>query len=456
MARVTRQQWKAFAIVAIGWAAVLAYAWPGIMTIDCFDQLREGRAGFYTDGHPPIVAVMWRYLDKVVAGPAGMYVLQTTAFFAGLYAFFRRLYAAPRAAVTAVCVSLFPPILAPMGVVWKDALMASCLVLGLAGLFSKRRGAPVGGLAAMWFASAVRYNAAAATLAPIVLLFEWRAGQRWFVRYGIATAIWIAITASSMLVNKALTDRPMHFWTSSVAVHDIVGTLAKVDDDIPDDELRKVFAGTGLLVDKDIHQAIRAHYKRTDFTNLVIGDARLWDLPIMGDQPAPAEQRAAIDRAWSAVVSAHPGAYLVHRLDVFAAVLGLAKKSPGVQVQVGRGQNRLYAIPMGIDHRPYIAQNKVQHLIEKIAYWTPLFRAGLWLLVALVLVVLGRKKRGVLAVLGSGVLLELSLFPFAGSPDYRYSHWLVVCTVLAGVMLYRTRRVAAITKQASGSQARIQ
>src|SRR5688572_10745148 len=101
MAGITRLQARAYAIVAAGWVLVLLYAWPGIMTNDCYDQLREGRAGIYTDGHPPIVAVLWRYLDKIVAGPALMYLLQTGTFFAGLYAFFRSRFEPQRAAVVA-------------------------------------------------------------------------------------------------------------------------------------------------------------------------------------------------------------------------------------------------------------------------------------------------------------------------------------------------------------------
>jgi hypothetical protein len=48
-----------------------------------------------------------------------------------------------------------------------------------------------------------------------------------------------------------------------------------------------------------------------------------------------------------------------------------------------------------------------------------------------------------LALLGSGFGLELTLLLFAPSPDYRYSHWLVICVIVAAIVLgvrrYRTR-----------------
>jgi hypothetical protein len=440
MLTITRDQRKALVIVGIGWLLVLLYAWPGIMVNDSYDQLREGRAGFYTDGHPPFMSVLWRYLDKIVAGPALMYLLQTGTFFAGVYAFCRALYPPPRAATIAICIALFPPILAPMSVVWKDALMASCLVLGIAGLVSERRNLKIAGLVAFWFASAVRYNAAAATLVPIVLLFEWRP-MRWYFRYGLAIALWIAITASSILINAALTDRPMYLWSSSIAVHDIAGTLANVDDTIPDAELRKTFEGTQIKLDKDIHQAFRDRYKSVDFMPLVLGDKSLWDLPIMGQTPAPEPQRDAIERAWGEIVFGHPGAYLQHRLAVYHKVLGFPKKNAGLMVAVGRGQNRLFAIPMKIEHRPYVAQNWVQrHIVERVAYWTPLFRAWPYFFAAFVMLYFARKNRIALALLGSGLMLELSLFPLAASSDFRYSHWLVVSTVLAGIVLVHAGR----------------
>jgi hypothetical protein len=42
----------------------------------------------------------------------------------------------------------------------------------------------------------------------------------------------------------------------------------------------------------------------------------------------------------------------------------------------------------------------------------------------------------------SGIGLEASLFLLAASPDYRYSHWLVVCTCIAIVMLVARRIVS--------------
>lgn len=430
-------------ILATTWGVMLAYAYPGIMTVDSFDQLRQGRAGVYTDGHPPVMAALWGLVDRVVAGPAGFYLLQTATFVIGLYAVLRGTFAPVRAAVIAGLCALFPPILAPMGVVWKDALMASMLALGFAGLLATSRRLRLAGLAALFVASAIRYNAAAATLPIIVVLFMWSpAVSTWAgraKRYALATAVWLAITAGSLALNIALTDRPMHFWHSSTAIMDIVGTLAHVEPDLADAELEPVLRGTQILVDRGLHAEIRARYSPHDFGPLVIGPRQLWTVPIMGDTPAPAPQRAAIGHAWWYLVSTYPGAYARHRLAVFGTVLGLAHKSPGVMVMTGRGQMKVFAVPMGLDVAPPMYQNWIQRRLERIARNSPLFRGWFYLVLALAMLALTRRHRDVFALLASGFALELSLLPLAVTADYRYSHWLALTTILAAVILVARR-----------------
>src|SRR5207248_5140424 len=102
----------------MGWLVGLVYAYPGLVTMDSLDQLREGREGFYTDGHPPAMAALWRLVDMVISGPIGMLALQTLAFVIGAYLILRRALSPRRAAIATVLLFAFPPILAPMAVIW--------------------------------------------------------------------------------------------------------------------------------------------------------------------------------------------------------------------------------------------------------------------------------------------------------------------------------------------------
>jgi hypothetical protein len=433
-------------IVAAGWAIGLVYAFPGMMTMDSLDQLREGREAFYTDGHPPAMAAMWRIVDAIVAGPIGMLAIQTAAFVTGMYLILRRALVSPRrAAVATVAIYLFPPVLAPMAVVWKDCVMAGFFLLGTALLFEDRRWWRVAGLACLILATAVRYNALAATLPLIGLLFAWPSITGWR-RYLLAFGAWFAVTASAFAIDAALTDAKMYVWQSSLAVLDITGTLANVDTPIPDDELRKTLAGTNILVDKDIHAAIRARYalcmqNGMDFEPLIAREGRLWDLPLSGVTPAPPAQRDAITRAFWDVVTDHPGAYLAHRWDTMRDVLGLTSRPVGAMVMTFRIQYPQYMERMKLSS----GYSPLQDWLQKRAVWvakkTPLFRPWIYVVISLVLLPFAWRERSVdvIALLLSGLALEASLFPLAPTPDYRYSHLLVVCTVMAVVMLTARR-----------------
>ena len=433
----------ALAILVVGWALALAYGYPGIMTVDSFDQLREARAGSYTDAHPPAMAALWRLVEWIVKGPAGMFILQVTALLGGLYMILRRTFAPRRAAVLTVALGLFPPVLAPMAVVWKDALMAGLLALGVAGLLADRRWVRIAGLVMMVAASAIRHNAPAATLPLIVILFEiaptlptWRGV---ITRYAVSTAAWLGVTVASLGINGALTDKPMHFWASSLALADIVGTLAHVDGTIPDAELAPLLTPTDIHVERDFHARLRAAYLPFEFSQLVLGDERLWDMPINGDTPAPAAQRAAIERAWRAIVFGHPWAWVQQRLATFAYVLGLPDDRPRRLVMTSRLQNRFLAEPLGVPLREWHGQFRWQKRIQRFAAATPLFRPWLYAAIALVLLLACRRHRDVFALLLGGLGAEASLALFAITPDYRYSHWLVLSTCLGAVILVARR-----------------
>lgn len=434
-------------VLALGWLVVVIYAFPGMMTMDSIDQLREARSDFYTDGHPPAMAWLWRYVDKLIAGPFGMLVIQSVAFLAGLYLLLRRAMQPRRAAVAASLLFVFPPVLAPMAVIWKDCLMAGMLVLGTAALLDERRWLKLAGLAAFVIATAVRYNAPAATLPLVVILFTWLpsspAWRACIARYALATGAWLAVTIAALGLGKALTDQPMHFWHSSLALMDTVGTLADTDGTIPDAELRELFTGTEILVDKDIHAALRRQYSPLDYEPLIRGEGHLWDVPVSGTQPAPEPKRDAISRMFWTTVKSHVGAYLAHRAAIMHNVLALPGGPVYSPVMMHRMQFKGLIEQLGVGTKWTGLQNWMQRKAQWFARKTPLFRPWIYLVLSLVLLPLAWRHRDVLALLLSGIGLEASLFPLAPTPDYRYSHWMVVCTCIAVVMLV-ARRARAI------------
>ncbi|HWU88454.1 MAG TPA: hypothetical protein VN253_14305 [Kofleriaceae bacterium] len=433
-----------FAVLCLGWLVLVIYAFPGQMTQDSFDHLREARTGIYSDSHPPTINLLWKISDSIVAGQFGMLVLQSTTLLAGLYLILRRTFAPRRAAWLAVAVYVFPPVMVPMAVIWKDCIMAGFLALGAAGLLSERRAAKLWGLAAMLGATAVRYNAFGATLPLVVLLFEWRPGMPWLRRYALAAAAWLAITFAAFGINAALTDREMHYWHSSLALYDIVGTLAHVDGDLPDAELRELLAGTDLLIQRDIHAVARKVYSTRDFFPIVNDEKyTMWNVPINGYDAAPQAQRDAIGRAWWRTITTYPGAYLAHRIAVTADVLGFSDNPGAGAITKREFRYPEYANQLGLG----TGWSQLQHRMTKWmrALWraTPLFVPYVYAFIALLLLPLALRQRDVLAILLSGLVMESTLIPLAHSNDYRYSHWMVICSLLGAILLgarrYRAR-----------------
>ena len=438
-------------ILATGWTLLVLYAFPGVMTMDSFDQLREGREWFFTDSHPPAMAALWGIVDRIVPGPVGMLAIHSTAFVAGVYQVLKRVMSPRPAAWCACAILLFPPVLAPLAAVWKDCLMAGFLLLGTAALLDSRRSVRLLGLGWFVVATAMRYNAPAATLPLLLMLFEWRAieqvsatWRRVCVRYGVALGAWLGVTILAFGINGALTTQKMHFWHSSLAILDIVGTLANVDADLPDDELRPLLAPTGILVDKNFHATIRGKYKRYDFQQLVSGDGHLWDLPIQGITPAPQAQRDAIERAWWTIVTAHPGAYLQHRFSAFGEALGMYRRFQGAVFVPHAAQYPGMLAYMGFGNSASRFQELGESVTMFLASKTRLFRPRAYALLSILLLALCRRERAVAAILLSGLGAELSLLPLTQTPDYRYSHWMIVCTCVALAML-RARRMRAPT-----------
>jgi len=448
--------------LAIAWLVVFVYGYPGQMVPDTFEHLIEARTGVYTDGHPPVINLLYWLSDHTFGGQLLVFLVQTTAFVLGAYALMRRLVGPRAAGWLGAALVLFPPVFAPLAIVWKDVLMPALLMLGIAGILDARRWVRLLGLAALFAAIALRYNAFAAAFPPIVLLFVWRPGMWWLKRYALATAAWLAITLAAFGVNAALTDQQMHYWHSSLALHDIAGTLHHVDGTLPDAELAPVFAGTGLRVERDIHATLRARYRVGNFFDLVGPKDPLWVVPLRGTEPAPQAQRDAIGRAWWTIVSTHPGAYATHRLAVWRECLSFKK---GRTLWAVPGREFAYpetARREGISIEATPLQHAMTAALDRLWKKSALFEPSLYFIVTLLLLPLAWRHRDVLALLASGLAMELTLLLLAASPDYRYSHWMVLCTTVAIVTLIARRahsawlRPAATIQQSAASQARIQ
>lgn len=412
-------------ILVAGFTFFLLYAYPGLMSSDSVHQLHEARTQIYSNAHPPFMSAEWTILDGIITGPLLMVVLQGVLFLGGVFGLARQVLAPRAAAIAAVAVLLFPPVFSTMAVVWKDSQMAAYIVAGTALVLSPVRRTRLIGLALMSAGCAVRHNGFAAAVPLVGLLFVWDPAWTGWRRYVASGCAAIAVVGLAMGVNRALTvDKA--FLTP--AYMDIVGILAH-SDDRSDEDLRHVLRDTGLLVTTDIQATARAKYDPRNSYHLTKSAD-----PMFADEATPVQQRN-LDRAWRELVKSEPGAYLAHRTAMFKELLGLSDAGLWSPVYFGFTENPDH--PDYIEHEaaPSTFQIKIFQKLVWMATHTALFAPYIYAALALIFLVAFARKRLAVALLVSGLLYELSFFPTAGTPDCRYSHWMITCTLLAGLVI---------------------
>jgi hypothetical protein len=424
-------------VLGLGWLGFLVYAFPGYMSFDSIYQLNEARSGVLSDGHPPAMAELWRWVEYVIAGPLGMLVIQSVAFLVGVY-----LVLAPRmrprtAAIVAVLVLWFPPIASLMAVIWKDAQMSGFLMLGTGLVISQSRRMRVAGLAAFLMATLMRHNALLMTGPLIFFCFVWSERHRWWQRYSLAVAAWLAVTLSAQVITGALTDKKTYIWTDSLALCDMAATLRYTPEPIPDAELHQIFDGIHVFPEHDLQEFSRAVVPGANYIE------NLWHTTYtMFAVPKTQAERNAVARAWRTIVFGHLGPYLRYREEVYTRVLQLrdfdADASPIYNWFVDI-QGPYYS-SIRADHDA--ASSKLQDELRvdiHVVGRTPLFRIMFYVVLAVLLVPFAIRDREAIGLLASAFTNEAALFLLAPTTDWRYSFWLIVATVVALALIVARR-----------------
>ena len=180
-------------------------------------------------------------------------------------------------------------------------------------------------------ASAVRYNALAATLPIIVLLFRWRP---------------VSARCSAMRSPPRRGSRSRSPGSGSCRAHryrDAPLALVPrrprhrrhaehVDGELPDAELEQLFDGTGLRSTTGSTRPCASSTRpATSFRSSTMPSARCGTLPVAGSTPAPPEVRDAIARVWSELVDDLPARVCPASLEVMKEVLclGHTRSRPG-------------------------------------------------------------------------------------------------------------------------------
>ena len=414
------------ALTLAGFGLTVMSLYPGYLTNDAayvYGYVQNWQLG---DWQSPVMTMLWWLIDPIAPGSGSMFLLTITLYWLGFGII--ALNVARRSAALALAVPLLgltPPAFILLSMIWRDILFsatwlfAAAIVYAVAGRTGPlRRAVQLLALALIGFGILLRPNAIAA--APLLIgyaiwpaRFEWKRAALLFIPALFAGYGLIHLVYYDILHVKH--ENPLH----SLLVFDLGGiTYFAKENQFP---VSWSADETALLTSRCYEPQHWDSYWTLDPCKFVMARLERPDDVIFGTQ-------RLVD-AWLRAVTAHPLAYLRHRLTVLWTFLAL----PNLTLQLF---NLSLADQTPLAHNPYfLALLRLHDALTS----TILYRTGLWLLLAAAIVAWAWRARrtasGAFAVsiAAAGIFYVMSFGLIGVATDFRYAHWGVVAA-LAGLV----------------------
>ena len=430
---------------AAGACGLLLTLWlwqPGYMGFDAAYQWQQGRQGQYHDGHPPVMAMLWGVVDRVVPGPLGMFALQAVLLWTALAGIGAGIAWPPRwRALPVLGWGLWPPLFGLVAHVWKDVWTMALFALAVWALQAELRRPSAwlrtAALVALLLGCAFRHNAISGAL-PLVAWWAARtlrahalpAGRAAWRLLGLtlATALLLQLGAGLPARHPAV-KRVRAVW-SPVALWDMAAVSLREDRLL----FPPGFATPELTLDE-----LRGYFR--DYSATTIFQTGHLQTTLYSGHSAEDVRRLL--KAWLRLPVDHGRAWTAHRLRLCALLFGWDRAGRPDFLVFAPLRYELPGNPP-LQYRPSRAQPHVMGRLSSLS-GTPLFAGWLYLLLAfatvVVAVVLAARGRALpqagltAAVALSCLTYSLPLTLLAGSAEFRYLAWPVLASLLAPVLL---------------------
>lgn len=420
----------ASATLSLAGFALCAFAfWPGQMSIDSNAQYVQAVLRNYGDQHPPVMAWLWGWTDRMVRGPGGMLLLHLAWLWGGLFAVAE---AARRRALrhswAIILVGFLPTTLSILGVIWKDVGMACALVcaVGLTSLAASSTRRPrilllIIAMLLIAYATMIRANAAAATL-PVAWLCAGTAFRikRWRRALGAGVGIVVVTLGVQQVVEHYGLEARREHLSQMIMLYDLAAIeCAGGPASIPP-HYRSAAYDAAAFCD---------HYQSTQVDALFFESAS--PLRVSGDEHEFSELRSA----WLRTIVAEPIRYLRHHNRAFASLLGVRKASTTDRLL---RQSYWELNPAEFPFEGNVVSRAIDATTDALAHAGP-FSGIVWLVLAAVLLIrsrpLARAPRIEVALLASSILYFLPYYFLSLAPNWRFIYWSVLATAIAGVLI---------------------
>lgn len=447
-ATLQRARWAPWLAAAAGCAFACWLLAPGWMSWDSAYQWKQARTGAFDATHPPLITLLWAWIEPFWSGPMPMLVLQQVLLWGALGGIAASLPTHWSLCAGLVLVlGLWPPLLLLSGHIWKDIPMlgAFALAVWMLRLELAQPGWRWRLLAVLMLllACLCRHNAITGA-APLLLWIVWRSLPtlprfaalqpapgpllRAALALPPALVLALAVHALAQLPNHAPgVKNPQALW-SVVALWDLAAV--SLDEGV-------LLAPAAFQMPEAQVEALRPHFNHWSNTTLYESGQlvhTLW-------KRFPDADVAALRRAWLRLPFEHPGPYFAHRLRVAALLFGFDNAAlPDHQV--------LMAGQFAMEGNPPVAVPSRPARDALLAWATrnvdgPFFMGWLYLLLALGtgLVALPGFLRDspqaalAGAVAASALCYALPLAVVSGSAEFRYLAWPLLAALLAPLLL---------------------
>lgn len=448
--RDARQRSLLLAAVALLLMLVnLALHYPGTMNNDSHMQYAEAMSGQYTDWHPPIMALVWAWLDHLLRGPAAILVLHLGLHWLGFGLLADGLMRSgrERTAMLVLFAGAFPVLLFYNGGIWKDVGMGSALIaaVGIGAWFRlQQRALPVWAAVViavpLAYGTLVRTNAIFA-LGPLLLFLYFDRPTRKLY----ATVVWaVLVSVVALVLSGTVNHRVIGAQSSgavtSLQIFDLAG-IARQSGDV------SVLPATAQLSIEDVQRCYTPYFWDT-FSPW--GYCRELSERL---GPANSAPRQELGKLWLRAIMAHPLAYLDHRLRVFNSEMFFLVPARHCRLAPGCGVDSPWVYPWTQASAADVSKEIRLDYVKKNFLGWPVF----WLALGGAIMLLAREwrvstvGRAGVALLVSGELYLLPYFLVGVATDVRYAYWAIMAILLSGLMLapftraQLTRRSPALT-----------
>lgn len=445
-----QDKWYIGYLVCIcGFVLMLWAFYPGMMSPDSIAALNAGREGTFVDINAPLMSALWAALDRFIAGPGAMFILQAAVFWGACALFWK---AVTRESfglgLALVLFGFLPHILSQTVVIWKDIAFGGSLFFAAALLYyAKKTGSKAAILISpvfLFYAYAARLNALPAVLPLAVwsafVFFTVFETGRSRVFAGVAgIAYFVLLTAGVYTVTYGLTGGRSVYPFQQVYLYDLAAlSLAKGQPLYPD----YIRADEKFSLER-----VAERYNERSAADLIYPD-----VPKSGDLPAlklteDGREVAELKRAWTSAVKDDPATYLKHRARVFAQLIGLGRAVTAPYWEQGFSSSPPEFRAEG--NAATAILTKYFSAFGRPAPQTLFFRAFIWMVLCgfFLYKALRRRLAGdwdlVFVLSVSTLLFIFAYFPTTPSTEFRYLFWPAISsalTVIFGVHLLRRER----------------